>query len=80
VLDKCSRSVYLCVCPVQFALYVKLRTVMTAAHVHSDLTLFRYIDDCNKHMHACLCDKKVNTGCMTLVQADFISRQKSTAL
>jgi len=52
VLDKCgSRSASLGVCPVQFALYVKLRTVKRAAHVFSVSTINKYRDDCNEHIH-----------------------------
>jgi len=78
VLEKCSsRSVYLGVCPVQFALYVKLRTVMRAAHVFSDWTINKYIDDYNEHVHACKCDKKVGNGSITLSLTYFIYFIKS---
>jgi len=69
VLDKgSSRSVYLGVCPVQFVIYVKLRTVMRAAHLFSVSTINKYIDDCNEHIHACQCDQKVNKGFNVLSQ------------
>jgi len=79
VLDKCSsRSVYLGVCSVQFALYVKLRTVKRAAHVFSVPTNNKYIVDYNEHNQACKCNKKVSTGLMPLSRAYFICSQKST--
>jgi len=60
--------VYLGVCSVLFALYVKLRTVMRAAHVFSDSTIDKYIDDCNEHIDACECNEKVNNGSDALSQ------------
>jgi len=53
VLDESSsRSVYLEVCTVQFALYVKMRTAKRA-HLFSVNTANEYIDDYNEHMPAC---------------------------
>jgi len=78
VLDKCSsRSVYLGVCPVQFALYVKLRSVKRTAHVFS-APIHKYIVDYNEHLHACKCDKKVNNGFEALSRAYFIYSRHST--
>jgi len=58
VLDKCSScSVYLGVCPVQFAHYVKLRTEL--AHGFRGWILNKYTDDCNPHMITCRCKDKV---------------------
>jgi len=73
-----SRSVYLGVCSVQFAFYVKLRTVMRAAHVISVLTINMYRDDCSEHIHDCQCDKKVNNGFTALSLTYFIYFLKST--
>jgi len=80
VLDKCSsRSVYLGVCPVQFALYVKLCTVMRAAHVFSDWTIIKkYKDDYSEHIRVSQCDKKVNNGTTALSLTYFIYFLKST--
>jgi len=61
--------VYLGVCLVQFALYVKLRTVMRAAHVFSGLTLIKCIADYNEHGRACVSDKEVIKSCSVLSRA-----------
>jgi len=56
VLDECSsRSVYLCVCPVQFALYVKVR--MARLHALSEWS--KYLHDYNEHIAKCYCDMNV---------------------
>jgi len=53
VLDKfSSRLVYLGVCPVQFALYLKLR--MARLHLLSE-----YLRDYNEHIAACHCDMNI---------------------
>jgi len=78
VLDKCSsRSVYLGVCPVQFALYVKLPTVMRAAHVFSGSTINKYTQDYRELISACQCDNNVNNGYIVLNRAYFNSCLKS---
>jgi len=73
VFDKCSsRSVYFCVCPVQFALYVKLRTEL--AHGFSRWIINKYTFDCNEHIRTCLFDHKVKViGTLTLLKAYSIS-------
>jgi len=66
-----SHSVYLGVCPVQFALYVKLHTVMRAAHVFSAQTYNEYFDNFIEHSESCGCDDrvKVNNGRLVLLPA-----------
>jgi len=76
VLDKCSsRSVYIGVCPVLFAFYVRLRNVKRAAHVFSVSTIDKCFEDYNEHIRACMCEKKVNNA---LSRAYIISSVKST--
>jgi len=63
VLDTCSsRSVYLGVCPVQFAHYVKVR--MVKAHMFSDWT--RYVDMYNEHLEVSMCSRRVTNGGLVL--------------
>jgi len=66
VLDKCSsRSVYLGVCPVLFAHYVKLRTMIVeirrkGQNVFNHYTSCRYITNFYEHTNACQCLNQVN--------------------
>ena len=61
MLDKCSsRSVYLGVCPVLFAHYVKLRTVFF--HQFSIQHIRTFIEDYNEHMVECLCGVAEKNG------------------
>jgi len=78
VLDKCScRSVYLAVCPVQFALYVKLRTMKRAAHVFSVSTINKYIGDYNEHIDACdNIDNRINIGSDVFCRVNFMFLSK----
>jgi len=63
VFDKCSsRSVYLGVCPVQFAHYVKVRSA--TEHTFSDAIL-----DFDTHIKECVCDKNVNNGTIAVTKA-----------
>jgi len=39
---------------------------------------YMYIDDCNKHIEACMCDKWVNDGCKALSWASLISSWRYT--
>jgi len=66
VLDKCSgRSVYLGVCPVQFALYVKLRAACREGceEAKEHITIY------NQHRSECECDDRVNNGLWLLASA-----------
>jgi len=83
VLDKCSsRSVYLGVCPVQFALYVKRRTLCLCeiSHRFSErCSIDKCIDEYNDHSEKCLCKGRVGNGSYTLNRALIISEYpKST--
>jgi len=71
VLNKSSsRSVYLAVCPVQFAHYLKLCTAMDNELTGGDCkTTSEYIDHYNKHFCACDCDSKVNSGIRAITKA-----------
>jgi len=75
VLDKCSsRSVHLGVCPVQFALYVKLRTEQR--HGFSAWIINKYTDDCNQHMKTCRFDDGlVKIGMLILLKAYNIGKK-----
>ena len=54
VLDKCSsRSVYLGVCAVQFALYLKLRVAVDQLQWNKYSRVERCIDDYAEHTYAC---------------------------
>jgi len=62
VLDKCSsRSVYLGVCPVQFALYLKVRMTMK-------LLIDWTICDYDEHFRVCTQNTKVTSGIMAMTQ------------
>jgi len=77
VFDKSSsRSVYLGVCPVQFAMYVKVRTVKKALEI-CVRTCNDYSWDCNEHTEACQGNNKVNNGSLALAQADSIGFEKT---
>jgi len=68
VLDKCSsRSVYLGVCPVQFAHYVKVRTARD--HRFNDTTIEKYVNGYNTHIEACFCDNNVKNGTAVVTRA-----------
>jgi len=74
VLDKCSsRSVYLGVCPVQFAHYLKLRTKLS--HGLRGYIMYRYTDDFNQHFKTCRFDAKV-IGILTLQKAYNIGSKR----
>ena len=69
VLDKCSsRSVYLSVCPVQFALYLRLRVVVDQWQWIKYPRVQIYIGDYDEHIDQCQCMKMIGTGrlCMQL--------------
>jgi len=70
--------VYLGVCPVQFALYVKLRTALRADHVFCDWTINKYLADNNEHVHACRCDTSVKNGSSALSRPYIFSSLKFT--
>ena len=80
VLDKCrSRSVYLGVCPVQFALYLRARIVRDTEfnnHVTINNSSEQFLD----HLKKCECDAKVNAGGRDALPGAFlhyIARQKA---
>ena len=61
VLDKSSsRSVYLGVCPVLFAHYLRLHTAVD--HGFNNVRVTKYIKDCYKHLEDCVTDEKVGNG------------------
>jgi len=66
-----SRSVYLGVCPVLFAHYVKVRTAKEDPLLKSTL---KCINDYIEHIiyDECGCDKRVNNGLLTLMKAYYI--------
>jgi len=82
VLNKSSsRSVYLGVCPVQFALYVKLRTAIDhefRANVWRTTRI--YSDDYNKHMVACTCDSNVKDGRRIVTKAFEVHHTKLVSI
>jgi len=76
VFDKCSsRSVYLGVCPVQFVLYLKLRTEL--AHGFRGQIITKYADECNQHMKICRCNDKVKMIGSLILQKAYSICSKS---
>ena len=70
VLDICSsRSVYLGVCPVQFALYLRLRVVIDQWKWIKYPRVQRYICDYDEHIDACSCKIMIGSGtfCMQTI-------------
>jgi len=53
-----SRAVYLGVCPVQFALYFKVRIGVETLACNGEIAVNKYIE----HQRVCLCDQKINNG------------------
>jgi len=74
VLDKSSsRSVYLGVCPVQLALYVKLGTANYQLFSTPNKLELKYFDDFVEHSNVCLSDRKVINGTLVLVVIHLIT-------
>ena len=70
VLDICSsRSVFLGVCPVQFALYLRLRVVLDQSPWIMYSRVQRYIGDYDEHIDACRCMIMIEAGrfCMQTI-------------
>jgi len=72
VLDNSSsRSVYLGVCPVQFALYVKVRTTVEIFRMNQNVTNYnsscRCVKDCFEHESVSLCENHVNSMLLTML-------------
>ena len=69
VLDKSSnRSEYFDVCPVQFALYLRLRAVTDTGFSNKRSNEI-YVEEYSEHLGICKCKFRNNTGGLVLVQA-----------
>jgi len=69
--------VYLGVCSVLFALYVKLRTAIDHDfRFRVFRTTHKYIDDYNEHIHECHCEGKDHDGENAVTKAFQIHRTR----
>ena len=67
VLDKSSsRLVYFDVCPVQFALYLRLRAV-TDTGFSNERNNHKYFEEYSEHLNICKCNSRNNTVGKVLV-------------